>query len=203
MNEFEKGIVKYMDGDTLKKVQSVRIGIAGAGGLGSNCASSLVRSGFKKFTIADFDKVDHSNLNRQFYFLDQVGADKADALKVNLQKINPDLDIESRALVLDDKNIDAVFKDCGIVVEAFDRPECKSMLVKCLLKKKKLIVTASGLAGYSNTDEIKVKRIKENLVMVGDLKEGVSASRPPLAPRVNVAAAKQADVVLSFVLNEL
>ena len=44
------------------------IGIAGAGGIGSNVAVNLVRSGVDNFIIADFDKIEESNLNRQYYF---------------------------------------------------------------------------------------------------------------------------------------
>ena len=48
------------------------VGIAGAGGLGSNCAASLARTGVGKLIIADFDVVSEANLNRQFYFYDQI-----------------------------------------------------------------------------------------------------------------------------------
>ena len=53
-----------------------RVGIAGAGGLGSNCAAHLVRAGMKKLVIADFDVVNESNLNRQFFFRNQLGQKK-------------------------------------------------------------------------------------------------------------------------------
>ena len=47
-------------------LESARVGIAGAGGLGSNVSMLLVRAGIRKFVIADFDEVNESNLNRQF-----------------------------------------------------------------------------------------------------------------------------------------
>ena len=46
----------------------MKIGIAGAGGLGSNVAVHLVRSGISSLKICDFDVIENSNLNRQFYF---------------------------------------------------------------------------------------------------------------------------------------
>ena len=52
------------------------VGIAGAGGLGSNVAPALVRSGVGKLIIADYDTVSESNLNRQFYFANQIGRPK-------------------------------------------------------------------------------------------------------------------------------
>jgi len=71
MNKFEQELIQYLGTENLEKAQDVKIGIAGLGGLGSNCAMNLVRSGFIKFKIADFDKIEYSNLNRQFYFEDQ------------------------------------------------------------------------------------------------------------------------------------
>ena len=58
----------------------MRIGIAGVGGIGSNVACMLVRSGLPFLKIIDFDVVDEGNLNRQFYFADQVGMQKVTAL---------------------------------------------------------------------------------------------------------------------------
>ena len=49
-------------------LERARIGIAGAGGLGSNCAMHLVRAGVRRLVVADFDVVGESNLNRQFFF---------------------------------------------------------------------------------------------------------------------------------------
>ena len=59
MNEFEKALVSYIGEEKLRKIQSVKIGIAGAGGLGSNCAFNLVRSGFNKLLIVDYDRVEY------------------------------------------------------------------------------------------------------------------------------------------------
>jgi len=94
-NKFECGLLKYFNKDDLNKIRSVKIGIAGEGGLGSNCAMNLVRCGFDNFIIMDFDKIDASNLNRQFYFAEQIGMLKTEALKQNLKRINPDVKIEA------------------------------------------------------------------------------------------------------------
>lgn len=199
MDKFKEAISSYIGEESLKKIQTVKIGIAGAGGLGSNCALNLTRVGFRKFKIIDFDVIEHSNLNRQFYFSDQVGMNKVEALRDNLKRINSDIEIEAIVENVDELNAENLFKDCDIIVEAFDKAENKSMLVSKLLKLNKLIVSASGLAGFGGSDNIKTHRVKENLIIVGDLTSDVKNS-PPLSPRVNVAAAKQADVILEYVL---
>lgn len=167
--------------------------------MGSNCAFNLVRTGVRKLKIVDFDVVEHRNLNRQFYFLDQVGMMKVEALKINLLRISPDIELETSTEKIENGNIIEIFRDCDIVVEAFDKARYKSMLVTKLLPIKKLVVSASGLAGVGRNDDIQVHRIKENFVLIGDLTTGVE-SAPPLSPRVNIAAAKQADVVLEYLM---
>lgn len=203
MNSFEKAISGYLGEANLKKLQAVTVGIAGCGGLGSNCANNLARSGIKQFILADFDRVELSNLNRQYYFRKQVGRKKVEALAENLLAINPDLSIKKVCEKLQKDNILSIFEACNIVVEAFDKANYKSLLVTTLLTTDKFIVSASGLAGYGNSDDIKIHRLKTNLVVVGDLKSEIGPNLPALSPRVNVAAAKQADVVLEYILKKL
>ncbi|MBM7582252.1 sulfur carrier protein ThiS adenylyltransferase [Caldicoprobacter guelmensis] len=200
MNEFEEALVKYIGPANLQKLQKIKVGIAGAGGLGSNCALNLVRSGVKKIKIVDFDKVELSNLNRQFYFYDQVGMPKVEALKLNLQRINPDVEIETLQEKITHENIHEIFDDCDIIIEAFDNPYCKKMIVEHYGSSGKLVVAASGLAGWGNSDDIKIKKVHSTLYIVGDMHSEVDKDAPPLSPRVNIAAAKQADTVLEFIL---
>jgi sulfur carrier protein ThiS adenylyltransferase len=203
MNIFEQALTAYLGPDNLALIQRYHVGIAGAGGLGSNCAFNLVRSGFKRLTLVDFDRVELSNLNRQFYFLDQVGQYKVEALKNNLLRINPDLEITAHVVRVDAANVLSLFSPCDIIVEAFDKVEAKTLLVETFLSSEKLLVAASGLAGWGNSDEIKTRKIKENFYLVGDGKRDVAEGHPPLSPRVNIAAAKEADLVLAWVLGKI
>src|SRR5271154_5591556 len=93
MNILEQGLLRYLKPEQLARIQSKKIGIGGAGGLGSNCAMMLVRSGFKNLEIIDQDVIDASNLNRQQYFLKELGLPKVDVLKKRLLDINPDAHI--------------------------------------------------------------------------------------------------------------
>lgn len=198
---FEANLANKLGAENLKKVESARIGIAGAGGLGSNCALFLVRSGFRKLTIVDFDTVDPSNLDRQFYFQDQVGMRKVDALKANLDRVNPRLELRMVNKKIEQGDAAGLFGDCDAVVECLDTAEAKRMLVEDLMNLGTFTVTASGLGGIGSSDDIQVRRIKDTLVMIGDLRSDVS-TRPALAPRVSIAAAKQADTILEYILNK-
>jgi sulfur carrier protein ThiS adenylyltransferase len=194
---FEADIIKKVGEKNFIKIQKTRVGIAGAGGLGSNCAWNLVRAGFKKFRIADFDTVDAANLDRQFYFLDQIGMDKVDALKRNLLRINPSLEIDTVKTKIEAANIKELFAGCDIVAECLDAASAKKVLVEELLRMKKTVVAASGLGGIGSSDGIKTHRVKDNLVIIGDLESDI-CRHPALSPRVNVAAAKQADAILEY-----
>ncbi len=199
LNAFEAGLKKYLSTEQIAKIQRTTIGIAGAGGLGSNCASMLVRSGFKKITIVDMDEIEASNLNRQNYFLEQVGTAKVEALAEILYKINPDLELSIINKKVDEANISQLFHGCSILIEAFDKPEYKTLFAETFVGKKEFVVAVSGLAGFGNSDRIKTHKIRNDFYIVGDLKSGIDYL-PPLAPGVTIAAAKQVDLVLEHVI---
>lgn len=186
----------------VEKLQKTKVGIAGAGGLGSNCAANLVRAGFGKLKIIDFDLVETGNLDRQFYFADQVGMYKVEALRQNLLRINPDVRIEIEVKRIEQSMAGVLFADCLVVAECLDSAEIKSMLVAQLLALDKFIVAVSGVGGYGGSDNIRVHQIKENLIIIGDLQSDIALS-PALSPRVNIAAAKQADTILEYVCRYL
>ena len=180
------------------------VGIAGAGGLGSAVAVALARIGVGRLIIADFDVVEPSNLNRQQYFIDQIGMFKVTALAENLHRINPYVTVGPQIVLLDPENIATIFDGCTIIVEAFDRADMKAMLVNTVLDQMPdtILIAASGLAGYGPNNDIVTTRVTSRLYLVGD---GVSEARPGsglMAPRVGIAASHQANQVVRLLLGE-
>ena len=192
----------YLSERERRILESAVVGIAGAGGLGSNCAMHLVRAGVKKLVIADFDVVGESNLNRQFFFRDQLGRKKVDALAENLRRIEPDLSLDLRDVRLAPDNIDWTFSGCSEIVEAFDSADAKAMLLHALLPLGKPIVSASGIAGWGRSLAIGQRRIGKNLILIGDTSSDVSNGLAPFSPRVGIAAAMEANAVVSLLLGE-
>lgn len=192
----------YYSSDQLKQISSTRIGIAGAGGLGSNCAHILVRCGFENFCIADFDVVSVSNLNRQLYQPSHLGKSKVQCLKNVLTQVNPSVKMDIFTAKVNKDNIHEIFDNCDVLVEAFDNPECKSMLMEEFWDSGKLVVAVSGIGGFGRSDFITTKKVRENLYLIGDGKSEVGDTIKPYAPSVTVAAAKQADVILNWVLQK-
>ena len=172
----------------------MKVGIAGVGGIGSNVAVHLVRTGVKHLKIVDFDRVEPSNLNRQFYFYDQIGSFKVDALEHNLLRIAPDLTIEKAVLKLDAGNMAATFGECDAVVEGFDGMIAKKLLLENLAPVIKLLVSASGVAG-TDLSIIEVRRMSA-CTIIGDFHTDAAEANCH-APKVAVIAAMMADVLLS------
>lgn len=172
----------------------MKIGILGAGGIGSNVAMNLVRSGISNLKIVDFDRIDISNLNRQFYFYDQIGRPKVEVLKENLERIVPDLEIEIIDVKIEKNNIKKYFDDCDILVEAFDKKEYKKMLIQEFYSSNKLIVSASGIA-HHDVDDISTKKFGENIYVVGDFKKGIENYKT-YSPKVMIVASIMAGIVM-------
>ena len=190
----------YLTDAQRKVLEKAKIGVAGLGGLGSNVLSHLVRAGIRRFVAADFDVVSASNLNRQFFFADQVGRKKTEALAENLRRIDPDLELDFRDLRLTEENTQDLFADCDVVVEAFDKADAKTMLIGALADSGIPVVAASGLAGFGKSNDIQVRKAGKALYLVGDLVSGISPELAPASPRVGIAAAMEANTVVAILL---
>ncbi|VFQ45151.1 sulfur carrier protein ThiS adenylyltransferase ThiF [Desulfoluna butyratoxydans] len=201
MDTLGGSLVSRVGKDPMERVSSACIGIAGAGGLGSNCAMHLVRMGFRRLVIADFDRVEPSNLNRQFFFARQVGESKVAALKENLVAIEPEVVVDTHCVQVTDENIGGLFDGCDAVVEAFDRVEAKQLLVERYLARGTFLVAASGIGGWGDADRIVTRKISPTCYVVGDGVTEADDAAPPMSAVVSIAAAKQADLVFGWVVN--
>lgn len=178
----------------------MHIGVAGLGGLGSNLLSHLVRSGAVHFTVADFDTVSAGNLNRQFFFADQIGKRKTEAVAENLKRINPDVDLELHTIRITRENVSRLFEDCDIVAEAFDTPEAKMFLIEELRKAGKNRSCRQRPCRFRTLQRNAVAKAGERLYIAGDLVSAISPAMPPASPRVGIAAAMQANTIIALLL---
>lgn len=182
-------------------VKSAHVAVLGLGGLGSNVAVMLARLGIGHLTIIDYDRVEPSNLNRQSYYIDDIGKFKCDALKEQINRINPYITVTAINARVTQSNIIDIISGADIIVEAFDRAEIKAMAVNILLEKTNAkVVCASGMAGYDKTNAIITRLVGDRLIICGD---GVTDSRIGvglMSPRVTACAAHQANAVLRLIM---
>ncbi len=190
--------------DLQKKLQQSTVAVCGLGGLGSNIAVSLTRAGIGKLILIDFDRVDITNLQRQQYKAHQVGMNKTEALANNLAEINPYLQREIHTVRITPENINRLLAEADIIVEAFDNPEVKSMLVDGVISTfpDKYLVAGSGMAGIGSTNLIVTRKLTDRFYLCGDGVSEVSDVHCLFAPRVMACAAHQAHTVIRILVGE-
>ena len=201
--EFADAVDSRSDRPISGRMRAVRIGIAGLGGLGSNIAAALVRSGVGALVLADYDTVELSNINRQLYTLSDIGRKKAEALPEILHAINPFCEISAHDLRVTAENCKALFQGCDIVMEAFDLPEQKAMLVNTVMEQMPDtdLICGSGMAGFGNANAIVTRKITEKLTVCGDGRTDVADGVGLTASRVMICAGHMAARAIEIILN--
>ena len=176
--------------------------IAGLGGLGSNIAFSLARTGIGYLHLIDFDRVDITNLNRQQYFIHQIGMKKTEALKENLLQINPYLEIRTDFVKVEEGNIRELLEEDRYICEAFDKAENKAMLVNAVLEQfpEKYLVAASGMAGFGDSNRIRTRKVTDHFYLCGDETSDAEEGICLTAARAALCAAHQANMIVSLIL---
>ncbi len=185
-----------------ERVKKAKVGIAGLGGLGSHIAVMLARTGIGRLVCVDFDEVEPSNLNRQSYFIRDLGRPKAEALAQQIGEINPFITVEPSTARVTAENAADLFAGCDIVCEAFDDPKQKAMLVNTILDQLPgvKVIAASGMAGYDSSNQIQTKKVMQNLYLCGDFTNEARIGNGLMAPRVEICAGHQANMVLRLLM---
>jgi sulfur carrier protein ThiS adenylyltransferase len=201
MPDLEKDIFSRHDKKVLAVLRAATVGIAGAGGLGSNVAVSLARAGVGRLILADFDKIEPSNLNRQQFSVKQIGLRKVKALRANLKLIAPFTECKAHDLKVKPSNVEKLFGEADLLIEAFDKAEEKGMLINAWLQlhHDKPIIAASGLAGYGGNSKLRTRRMG-NLYLCGDGTSQCRAGISPMAPRVALVANMQANLAVELLM---
>lgn len=187
-----------------KRFSSATVAVCGLGGLGSNIATALARSGIGKLLLIDFDCVDVTNLHRQQYKASQIGRYKAEALAENLLEIAPYTEIHTVTVKITEENFAELLKEADIVCEAFDHAESKAMLVNGVLEQLPhcYLVAASGMASMNTPNTIRTRKIMKRFYLCGDEVSEAADSIGLVAPRVMLCAAHQAHTVLRILAGE-
>jgi sulfur carrier protein ThiS adenylyltransferase len=183
-------------------IKKSTIAILGLGGLGSAVAGAMAKIGVGKMLLSDYDVVEPSNLNRQHYFVDQIGMQKTRALKENLLRMNPSLSLELIEKHLTEELLPHLFRHVDVLIECFDDPVMKAATFRSALTEMKNVsyIGSSGMAGFGENNIIVTKMLRQGMYIVGD---DTSAARPGMglmAPRVGIAAHHQANQALRLLL---
>ena len=124
-----------------KQLAASRVLVIGAGGLGSPSLYYLAAAGVGTIGVADFDKVDLSNLQRQIiHRTASVGTEKVLSARASMLALNPDVNVNTHSLWLTAENIEEVIAPYDFVIEATDSFESKLLVNDaCVLNRKPFV----------------------------------------------------------------
>ena len=122
-------LLAQIGGKGQKKLLGARVTVVGAGGLGCPASQALAAAGIGTIRIIDADRVELSNLPRQFlHHTNDVGRYKVDSIKDKIQAMNPDVTVEAVRRFVDKDNIADLLADSDYVIEACDGQAAKFLV---------------------------------------------------------------------------
>lgn len=121
-----------------KKLLQSKVLVIGAGGLGSSAIMQLAAAGVGVLGIADYDRVDPSNLQRQtIHRVKDVGTEKVLSAKRAVEELNPDVTVQLHPERMTADNIQSVIEQYDFILDCTDRFETKFLINDaCVLSKK-------------------------------------------------------------------
>ena len=139
------------------------------------------------------------------HLINQIGLYKTQALKNIIENINPYIKIICKNIMLNSHNIINEVSGFDVILECFDNAETKVMLMEKCIKElpSSFIIGASGVAGYFDTDIIKIKKLGSNCIVVGDFENEAGFFKGLMAPRVTACAAVQANETIKYLLKDI
>lgn len=137
-------LLKEVGAQGQQKLMAARALVVGAGGLGCAILPYLVAAGVGVIGIADDDRIDLSNLQRQTLFRTaDVGAPKAARAAAALRALNPDTDIVEHDLRVDARNAGALVGAYDVVVEGVDNFEARFALNDAAIAARRPLISAA------------------------------------------------------------
>lgn len=147
--------------EKLNKLLNAKVLIIGIGGVGGYTAESLARSGVGEIHLVDHDIVDETNINRQVIALySTIGKNKVDVMSERINDINPNINVVSHKLFVDETNIDSLIKDVDFVVDACDTVSTKLSIILTCKKYDVPFISCMGTGNKMNPSKLKIMDIK-------------------------------------------
>ena len=131
-----------------RKLSEGKVLVIGCGALGSMVAMQLCGAGVGEIGIVDFDSVDISNLQRQFFFTtDGAGRRKAELLQESMSALNPDCRISRIDEMMTRKLAEEVLARYDFIVDGTDNFPSKQMIEE-VSSAKGLPYCIGGVSGF-------------------------------------------------------
>jgi len=150
-----------IDKNLINKFINSNILLVGLGGVGGACFEALVRLGLKNITIIDHDIFDITNLNRQILSTkSNIGSKKVKEAKIRALNINPDININSIDLFLNEANINEIdYKKYDYIIDCCDTITTKLHLIKKALAENIKIISCMGTGNRLDATKLSITNI--------------------------------------------
>ena len=144
--------------EAMSRIGEKRVIVFGVGGVGSWCAESLVRSGIRKLTIVDSDRVCITNVNRQLMATTKtIGQAKVDVLKERLLSINPSAEITALQQVFTAETAESFeIGSYDYIIDAIDSLKDKTLLILMATQTNAKFFSSMGAALKLDPTRIKI-----------------------------------------------
>ena len=151
-------VISLIGNDKFVNLQNTKVLIVGCGGVGGYAFETLVRSGIGNIDLIDFDDIDVSNLNRQVITnQSNIGLSKVEEAKKRALLINPNLNINTYKIFLDDSNIDLVLNNnYDYIIDACDSVNTKIELMKKSVTGEFKLISSMGTAKKMNPTKLSI-----------------------------------------------
>lgn len=156
LERFDRNIrVELVSQEGQKKISQAKILVCGAGGLGSTVLANLAALGVATLGVVDNDVLELSNLNRQYiHKFSNLGKVKVESAKDWLLEFNPDLNVNTYQLRLDEKNYYDIVENYDFIIDCFDSFKSKFLLNKIAVNTKKTLIHGGVSEFYGQVSTI-------------------------------------------------
>lgn len=133
----------------IERLSRATVLIVGCGALGSMAAMQLAAAGVGHLRIVDFDTIDISNLQRQFFYsTSETGKKKAWVLANRIKDLNPCVEVKAYDDMFSVGNASWLLEGCDFVVEATDNPASMTLIDK-ICSDAGIAYVLAGVSGFS------------------------------------------------------
>ncbi|CAO4362612.1 unnamed protein product [Caenorhabditis nigoni] len=141
-----------------KKIQTTKVLVVGAGGIGCELLKNLAATGFKHVHVIDLDTIDVSNLNRQFLFRkEHVSSSKAEIATRVIKKFNPDINLTfDHSSIFEERFNIEFYRNFDIVLNALDNKQARNH-VNRMCHSARTPLVESGSAGFFGQVQVILK----------------------------------------------
>ncbi len=139
-------ILRGIGGKGQRKLGEARVFIMGAGGLGSPAAMYLAAAGVGTIGLADFDRVELHNLQRQIlHRTPDVGLLKVESGRKTLESLNPEVKVRVYSDRVTSANVREIIRDYDLVLDGSDNFPCRFLINDCCFFEKKTLISGAIL----------------------------------------------------------